>query len=238
MISKYFSDFEGKILKKTATSKKSVAKGASNKGSSKINVKSFSEKMSLIVPSKLAIEPVRVIDSNGFAPEGADLIVYHNYISDIKSIMGGYVPVELVYGAFHVYEKYEKSLLPEYLSKIANFKQLSNFSEESEENLMSIPSFMFLNDTDASLLDLKNDMINYYMAKSMDHNLEVDILVVLNKGLLVKDWRDKRSYIGLETLEDTMMWFFILVNEYLDIDRGLNIDFRKYLKKDVSYAQY
>jgi hypothetical protein len=76
------------------------------------------------------------------------------------------------------------------------------------------------------------------MAKSIDNRLEVDIVVVLNKGIIVKDWKEKRSYIGLETNEDTMYWFFILMNEYLDIEKNIELDFRNYIMKNVTYNQY
>ena len=62
--------------------------------------------------------------------------------------------------------------------------------------------------------------------------------MILHKGIVVKNWRERRSFIALETKEDTFMWFFILMNEYLDVKREQNIDFRKYVKKEVVYNEY
>ena len=62
--------------------------------------------------------------------------------------------------------------------------------------------------------------------------------MILHKGIVVKNWREKRSFIALETNEDTFMWFFILMNEYLDVKKEHNIDFRKYVKKEVVYNEY
>ena len=77
------------------------------------------------------------------------------------------------------------------------------------------------------------------MAKSIAGEYELDILVILNKGVIIKDWREKRSFVGLETKKDTMKWFFILMNEYIDIDDRRELDLRKYiLQKDIIYNQY
>ena len=76
------------------------------------------------------------------------------------------------------------------------------------------------------------------MAKSIDHSCELDILLVLNKCLLMKNWREKRSFIGLETGEQSLMWFFILMNEYLDGVGDREMDFRGYIRQNVVYREF
>ena len=76
------------------------------------------------------------------------------------------------------------------------------------------------------------------MAKGIDNISEVDIIAILGKGVIVKNWREKRSYSAIETGKDTLMWFFILMNEYLDIPRGENFDLRAYVKHAENYNEY
>ena len=60
----------------------------------------------------------------------------------------------------------------------------------------------------------------------------------MNIGVVVKDWREKRNFIALETGKDTLKWFFILMNEYVNVDRGNDIDLRNYVKHAEKYNEY
>ncbi|MCL2025245.1 MAG: hypothetical protein FWG92_00360, partial [Leptospirales bacterium] len=108
---------------------------------------------------------------------------------------------------------------------------------EADENIFRIPAFIIAGDGGYSIRDIKNDILNYYNNRNVDPECEFDILVILGRGLVVKNWRE-RVYIAIETLEDTLMWFFILMNEYIDIERRIEMDFRKYIKSEKNYAEY
>ena len=54
----------------------------------------------------------------------------------------------------------------------------------------------------------------------------------------VSDWKEKRSYKALETGKDTFKWFFMLMNEYLDVERGSDLDLRNYVKRQERYNEY
>jgi hypothetical protein len=253
MLTKYFEEFDKKIVTKTkAETKKTVSKSTKKKAGKKtvkktaskakkikFNTKLFAENLNRIIPSHLAASNVKPVDSSGFSPEGADLIIYKEYCRDIVEIMNGCIPFELVYGAVHIEPQLKQKTLHEAVERVLSVKKLNRYTETSEDaESYPIPSFIVSADTDFTIGEIKNSLINYYMAKSIDHRLEVDILVVLNKGIIVKDWKEKRSYIGLETNEDTMYWFFILMNEYLDIEKKIELDFRNYIMKNVTYNQY
>ena len=49
------------------------------------------------------------------------------------------------------------------------------------------------------LEEIKESILDYYVSKSVDYALEFDVLMILDKGLVVKNWREKRSFIALET---------------------------------------
>ncbi len=237
MILKYFKDFDKRLIRKKAADKISPVKG---KGTSHgaVDINLLRESITRIIPSNLKVGPVKPIDSAGFSPDGADLVIYNEYCPDIIDLMGGYVPYELVYGLLHLVQNLNKDSLIEVLSKIATAKKLNMYATPPEdEEKVHIPSFAIVSSTKYEFQELKNDIINFYLSKNIEYQFEVDILMVMHKGIVVKNWREKRSFIALETKEDTFMWFFILMNEYLDLNKDRAIDFRNYVKKEVIYNE-
>jgi len=247
MLSKFFEKYGDDFFptapkkgKKTANKTTDSKKNQKNteKLDEKLDIKNIIKKISEIIPTQFKVEKIKPINPKGYSPEGADFYVYLDFMEKITQIMGGYVPYELISGAFFLLDDLNKRAIPELLHKIANVKKIVKFTEADEEEPMIIPSFVIVNKNKLSLLDIKNDITNFYLATSIDYSLEVDIIVILGQGIVIKDWRDKRAFIALETKDDSMIWFFILLNEYLDINRKKEVDFRSYLTKDVVYNQY
>lgn len=243
MLKNYFIDFSKKIIKKTAAAKASSgkassAKGAVKKGTLNIDAAAFTEKLDGIIPQNLRVASLKPVDSSGFSPDGADLIAYREYCRDIDKVMNGYVPYELIHGAFFIVNDLNKSSLADVFGRVATVKKINRFTEEAGS--FSIPSFIIAgNSADYTLPELKNDIMNYYMSKNVSSESEFEIMMILNGGLLIKDWhRGDHRYIGLETGEDTMMWFFILMNEYLDVEREEAFDIRKYVRTEKTYNEF
>lgn len=245
MFTKYFTDLEKRIIKKGKPAKgateKSAKKGAAKAktGAAEITLDkgAFADSLNRIVPSKLKVEAARPIDMSGFSPEGSDLIAYREYCRDIVNVMNGYVPSELVYGTYFIENRLDRKSLEGVVNRVSVVKKLNQFAEKTAESSM-IPAFVIAVNSGYSVLEMKNDLINYYMSNSIPNENELDILVLWDKGILVKNWREKRSYVGLETNEDTLIWFFILMNEYLEAEKEHEIDFRSYVKKNTVYTQY
>jgi len=249
MLYEYFSDFGKDIISvkkapKAVPAKKGAGKGAGRAKPEKeqkitLNLSLMREKLEMILPSRLTLSQDRMIDSSGFSPDGADFIAYRKYCRDIVKIMNGYVPCELVHGTFHIVPNLDRASLYDVVGRVVTVKKIDRFTQSGdEEPIVPIPAFVIALDTPAHFTELKNDLINYYMNKSIDHLNEIDIIVILNKGIVVKNWREKRSYIVLETGVDSMLSFFILMNEYLEMERGKELDFRQYTNRDVQYKEY
>jgi len=238
MLKSYFIDFNKKINKKSQASKASSAKSGSKKNVTNIDLPSFIEKLDGIIPARLRADNLKPVDSSGFSPEGADIIVYHEFCRDITKIMGGYIPFELIHGAFFAVNDLNKSSLADVFGRIATVKKINHFTEEAGS--FSIPSFVIAdNSSDYTLLEIKNDVMNYYMSKNLSAESEFEIMMINNGGLIIKDWhKGDHRFIGLETGEDTMMWFFILMNEYLDVEREDDFDIRKYVRTEKPYNEF
>lgn len=240
MFNKYFTAFNIDFQKRIKTSVKpaKAAKGKADDNDKKY-IDVIEDMFSGLIPSGFRIDKSKPVDSSGFSPEGSDLIIYKDICRDASKMFGGYIPCEAVFGAIHIIRDLNRKSLAEILGKVQDFKKLNKFVEaEPEENIVLIPSFIFALDSDYSFQDLKKDVIGYYNSTGLDAFSEMDILMVFNKGLLIKNWREKRSFIALETKEDTSMWFYILMSEYLDVNKSTSIDYRKYIRKHVEYSEY
>ncbi len=243
MFSNYFKHIEKDILKKAKSATKGGAKGgkgASGKSLKKTSIPKHDDLktiLSNIIPSNLKLDSAKLIDPSGYSPEGVDFIAYRDICRDMINIMGGYVPCDLVHGTYHVTDNLNNENLNDALTRVLLTKKLNRYSE-TESATPPIPAFVIAYDTDIKFPDIKNIIIDHYMAKSIDNISEVDIIAILGKGVIVKNWREKRSYIAIETGKDTLMWFFILMNEYLDIARGENFDLRSYVKNAENYNEY
>jgi hypothetical protein len=243
MFSKYFENIQKNLTKKLKTPKKGEAKresgekSGSKKKTEPVNIGALKEILNKIVPAQFVIDSFKMIDPSGYSPEKVDLIAYKELYKDIISIMDGCVPCELVYGTFHVYPVLNKDTLNDLLRAVVQAKKINRFTDREEKPAL-IPAFAIVYDAEINLPDLKSGLIDNYMSMSIDPTSEIDIIAIINKGLVIKNWRDKRSYIALETGKDTLMWFFILMNEYLDINKDNEFDLRNYIKHAGKYNEY
>ena len=152
MLKSYFLDLNKKIVKKSAGKK-----GTASKSSSGIDEKLLTEKLSGIIPRGFKIEKVKPLDSSGFSPEGADLIVYREYCDDVVKLFNGYIPYELIYGSIFIVNDLTKTTLADVINRVATVKKINRFSEA--ESVYTVPSFIIANaSADYPLAELKNDI--------------------------------------------------------------------------------
>jgi len=173
MIAKYFKDFDNKIIKKKKAGVKTANKKGKASPKASVDIRTLKENLSRIIPSNLKIDSARPIDTAGFSPDGVDLVVYDPYCQDVIDLMGGYVPYELVYGVYHIVQDLNKECLIDVLNKISTAKKLNMFAASPEEGERAhIPSFAIVSSTKYQLNELKNDIINYYLSKNIEHQYE------------------------------------------------------------------
>lgn len=233
MFSKYFQKLEKNLSKKIRSSKKGKGGGAEKS----IDINALKDDLNKMIPSRLKIDSLRMIDPSGYTPESVDLIAFKDLYRDMLSIMDGFIPCELVYGTFHVLPMLNKESLNDIIRKVVQVKKINRYAERDESPAI-IPAFVIAYNTDIKLPDLKSVLVENYMAMSIDRLSEVDIIVILNNGIIVKDWRDRRTYIAIETGKDSLMWFFILMNEYLDVEKDSEFDPRNYVRHGEKYNEY
>ncbi|MGQ9844231.1 MAG: hypothetical protein ACUVRK_11805, partial [Spirochaetota bacterium] len=186
-----------------------------------------------IIPHDFIISDKKPVDASGYVPKTVDYIAYYKKWNIIDQMMNGHIPSELIYGTFHIVDKIALHQLPEILNNVVLTKKLNKYSELEESVL--IPAFVIAGSCDIDMPQLKNVILDYYIERSIDTSLEFDIMMIVGKGLIIKDWREKRKFVALETEEDTLLWFFILMNEYMDVDKKHSLDLRNYVKEARRY---
>ncbi len=241
MFRNYFKALGDELIKACAPSqvKKSAGKTTGKKSappSGSFDGKKIEDVLSKFVPIHYTVSAEKIIDPSGYSPENVDYIAYKKVFRDMDAMMHA-IPSELVYGAFFINSALTAVSLGETLSHVANMKKINRFSEQGDGGQF-IPAFVLTMDMKMSYQDLKNLILDYYVSRSLDNMFEFDIMVVVNQGIVVKDWREKRSFKILDTGDDTMQWFFILMNEYLDVEKQESLDLRKYVKETTQYREY
>jgi hypothetical protein len=237
MLKEYFSTLQQHLaVQEVQGSKKATKKVKAKEQKEEFDAKKIMNLLQDIVPNDFIISDKKPVDASGYVPKTVDYIAYYKKWNIIDQMMNGHIPSELIYGTFHVVEKITPQQLPEILNNVALTKKLNKYSELEESVL--IPAFVIAGSCDIDMPQLKNAILDYYIERSIDTTLEFDIMMIVGKGVVIKDWREKRKFVALETEEDTLLWFFILMNEYLDVDKKHSLDLRNYVKETRRYREY
>jgi hypothetical protein len=234
MFSAYFADLEKKLIKKYKGTAKPTAKKGPKGG---FEFPELTEAIEGLIPEALSIAHASIIDPSGFSPEKPEAIIYKKLFRKMDEVFDGKIPSALVYSSVHAVHVLDRKNLIEQLVEAAHIKKCDRFAEEVE-NSPFIASFIVSFDSSYSVSELKNSVLEIYREQNVDPEYEVDIIAVLGSGILVKNWREKRSYVALETEMDTLKWFFVLMNEYLEVEKGTSVDLRSLVADQKSYKEY
>lgn len=234
MLKEYFSTLQQRLSVQESKDTKKTAKKVHVK--EEFNAKKIINLLQDIVPNDFVISDKKPVDASGYVPKTVDYIAYFKKWNIVEQMMNGHIPSELIYGTFHVIDCINSQQLPEILNNVALTKKLNKFAELEESVL--IPAFVIAGSSEIDMPQLKNAILDYYIERSIDNTLEFDIMMIAGKGIIIKDWREKRKFVALETEEDTLLWFFILMNEYLDVDKKHSLDLRNYVKETRRYREY
>ena len=231
MFSRYFRESQASFIKRYLPAKKgAVRKPASGYD----DLAAFFES---VLPDSLAVSHVALRDRSGYTPDMADFVAFRPIARDTSALFGGVIPSELACAAFHVAHSLDRKTLLESLVRVAHVKKCGRY-EGSEAEPPFIASFVLSFGSGYSLAEIREAVIETYRAQDVEPDFEVDIIAVMGRGLLVKKWDGSRSYAAIETAEDTLMWFFILMREYLDGDGAGSTDLRSLVLDQKEYTEY
>lgn len=244
MFSSYFSKLEESLVKKLSTKKLPAAKKTSKSAKT---VKSSAKKSSAgsnseiidaigsMVSEKFKITEKNMTDLSGYATESSDFLICDPIFKNFENIFSDSIPCELVKASFFVCPEINRRDLVDILVKVAHVKKTNHYAE-TEETMPVIPSFVIAYSSSYTFPELKESIIEIYENENVDSMFEFDVMLILGKGIVIKNWREKRSFIALETGMESLKWFFILMNEYIDPE--MTVDLRSYVKETEKYIEY
>ena len=192
------------------------------------------------LPSKLTISGGKQVRNHKqVLKKDCDILIYKSLCTHYLSMTGGYVLAEDIYAACSVETSYKKQALAACLSLTRALKSLYiSQKEEAAQSIIPLYSIFFVYSSSSSLLAVKQYLIEYLQQKEIPINQQLDLICILGKGLIIKDWEGGGSYRGLETGRDTLMWFYIILMEYLDREGELHsLSLRDYVKSKRSYME-
>lgn len=237
MFTDYFIQQNG-VLKESLQANLEAA-GRTKKGKS---LKSFNEFYRFLkdhIPSDFSLATGKVRSKKHLLNKNIDVLIHNRVIPKMLELAGGYVPVDHLY-AFMTLDQTITEKTLEHKSSLTNAVKTLYRMEHDTGDYEIIPVFSIHMgyDSEVSLDDYRSILGDLGREGNIPINAEVDLVSVLDQGILLKNWEQGGRYTVLETKEDTLMWTFILLLEYLDRDGKVGFDPRQYIRNPKHYEEY
>jgi len=238
MFSPYFLELEKQLIKKYRLPKSPAKKGAkTGEDKEKRDLTDLMSAISSFSPSRYSVQTGTIVDSSGLRSSDADFFLVENIFGNTPSIFQNGFPLEIIGGTFTVCEQVNRKQLLEALVSAANSKKAGYYSDVKKSDIF-VPSFLIAFESTYLMEELKKSISEIYKENSVDPGFEFDIMLVLGTGIVIKDWNKKGNFIALDTKEDSLKWFFIIMNEYLGLVKRSELDLRTYIANPKLYDEY
>jgi len=189
------------------------------------------------IPSGFSLAMGKVRNRTHVFNKNLDLIVYKKWCKNFLNLTGGYVLTDQIYSFFSIERELTTDSLLKHVELTNTIKTMYAMDYNlPEEKIIPLYSILFAYNSRVPLLSHKLSLVHASEEKSIPINCEVDLICVLNQGIIVKDW-EQATFKIIETNEDTLMWFYILFIEFLDRDNELKLDLRSYIKEEKQYVE-
>ena len=239
MFTSYFAkqaDFLQKSLAKALKKKNSLAR----KQEKELSVyEAFYTFLRCHLPKQFNLATGRVRNEKHILNRDCDVLIYKKWCERYLELSGGYVLSENLFAFMSLELSLTNSSIVKHIGLTRALKSLypTQGENHAEQRLVPMYSVLFSYNSARSLLFVKQSLEKALEQKEVALNQQVDMICILDKGLLVKDWEKNGSYRGIETGRDTLMWFYILLVEYLDRDDFIKSNLRNYVKSAKEYSE-
>jgi len=194
------------------------------------------------IPETYSLATGRVRSKKHVLNKNCDMLIYKKWCQKFLDMTGGYILSDFI----NVYINIEIDLTTEMVFESMNMTnamkslyELDNNLEQSDpDTLIPLYSVLFAYKSAIPLLSHKMAIGDAARENSIQLNHQLDLIVVLDQGIVIKDWERGGAYKVIETGDDTLLWFYILLLEYMDRDGSLGFDPRKYIKQEKSYDEF
>ena len=191
------------------------------------------------VPESFSLATGRVRNTKHVLNKNCDILIYRKWCQKFLEMTGGYILSDFV----NVYISLEVDLTTEMIFNNANtvnaLKSLYELENEMEsDTVIPLYSVLFSYRSAIPLLSHKIAIGDSARENSISVNHQFDLIVVLDQGIIIKDWENGGGYRVIETGEDTLIWFYTILLEYMDRDGNLGFDPRKYINDEKVYDEF
>lgn len=239
MFEEYFHKQSEALRKSLKENQKEGDEGAKKKGK---DLKSHIELYNFIknhIPSHFAVSNGKVRNKKHILNKNCDLLIYHKWVPKVMEMMGGYILSDFLYAAMSIENTVSQDGIAQHATLTNALKTLYAGDLDTPENrIVPMYSILFGYHTDMTLRSLRTAIGEIAVDKEIPVNHQIDMICILDRGIIIKDWESGGEYKIVETENDTLMWFYILLLEFLDRDGKVAFDVRDYIKVSREYKEY
>lgn len=247
MFGNYFAEQATAI--ETALAKNLKRRGVASSGKTK-NLKTYQAIYDFLknhIPSEFSLAAGRVRNNRQMLKHSCDVLIYKRWCERYFDLSGGYVLADNLHAFMSLEANLEAPAITMHVGLTSAMKSLyimqkqqleeDGNAEKESQHLVPLYSILFSYTSSRSLLYIKQNIEKVSEQKEIPLNRQVDMVCVLNKGILIKNWEAGGVYQGIETGRDTLMWFYVILTEYLDREGSLQLNLRDYIKSGREYNE-
>ncbi len=189
------------------------------------------------IPSGFSLAMGKIRNRTHVLNKNCDLIIYKKWCKNFLKLTQGYVLVDQIYSFITIENELSTENLIKHIDLTQSIKTMYAMDYSiSDERILPIYSVLFAYKSRIPLLSHKLTLIHTSQEKQIPINHEVDMVCIMDQGIIIKDW-EQSTFKVIETNEDTLMWFYILLIEFLDRENELKMDLRSYIKEQKEYVE-
>ena len=235
MFSDYFSK---KSIELTSALKANLKKSGVKSPDKKKDVAIFQDLYSFLsehLPDIFCLATGKVRNKKHLLNRSADLLIYNKWCERYLDLTDGYILSDSLYAFMSIEKDITKSSLQTHANITRALKSLYAAEKKETSGLIPVYSILFSYTSSREPDQIVEELDQIQASKEIPVNQGVDMIVILNKAVIVRDYEKSGELKSILTGKDTLMWFYILLMEYLDRDNKLKLDLRDYIKQDENY---
>lgn len=237
MFTEYFIKYSGDLIHKLDENLKQRGVVLPNQKRDLNIYKGFFDFLREHLPPKFHLATGKVRSKKHILNRNCDVLIYDKLCPRFLSMTGGYVPVDSLFAFMSIETDLStESLISHALLTRAMKTLYQSVKDIGDEEMVPIFSVLFSHKSRVPLRSHQIAIKDTSREKGINVNNELDMICILNEGLIIKDWENGGSYKAVETGPDTLLWFYVLLMEYLDREGKMNL--RDYIKTAKEYTEY
>ena len=240
MFSNYFEDISKEL--KTKLKKRLSIASQSSQAEAKESEHELYKDLFLFFkehfPEGLHVGPGKIRGKSHLLPKEVDCIFYKKWSNKLIEMCSGWHLIDYVIGIMSVERKLSTQALVNHINLSQAIKTLYAKTFNIKDNdYIPLCSFLWAYDNTIPLLSHQKAIYDAQEEKKVPFNCEMDMVVILDKGIILKDWENGKFKV-IETGKDSMMWGYIIMMEYLGLDRSIPFSARDFIKRTEDYVEY